>query len=131
MFNPEITALIICDQIRREDNGKELIIGAYSGDILFHQFPLVFTFFLYVGFDAPPFKSGEFRFRVELDDGTFSELEGSIDSSPDVPIQGALISPPISIEVKNPGSMAITAQFGDDVDRLLLTKKIKEFPVQA
>jgi len=35
----DISTAVFCDDIRREDNGKELLIGVYSGDIVFPHFP--------------------------------------------------------------------------------------------
>ena len=33
----KIRSIMLCDEIRREDNGKELIIGVYSGGIRFFR----------------------------------------------------------------------------------------------
>lgn len=35
----EILGGVICDDIRKEDNGKAILIGVYSGDILISSFP--------------------------------------------------------------------------------------------
>jgi hypothetical protein len=32
--------VVVCDDIRREDNGKEILIGVYSGGIIVPQFPV-------------------------------------------------------------------------------------------
>lgn len=34
---PAINSFIICDDVRREDNGKEIIIGAYNDAVLFNS----------------------------------------------------------------------------------------------
>lgn len=34
-----IIAAVLCDDIRREDNGKDILIGAYSSTILVHALP--------------------------------------------------------------------------------------------
>jgi hypothetical protein len=44
---------IVCDDIRREDNGKEIIIGVYSGSIVVPQFPATLLLSLWVGLEAP------------------------------------------------------------------------------
>ena len=36
---PKLIDLILCDEIRREDNGKLLVIGMYLGAILVPRFP--------------------------------------------------------------------------------------------
>lgn len=35
----EIKGVVVCDDIRQEDNGKLMLIGVYSGDILVSLFP--------------------------------------------------------------------------------------------
>jgi hypothetical protein len=39
--NYKIRSVIICDDIRREDNGKEICIGVYAGIIITSRFPAV------------------------------------------------------------------------------------------
>jgi hypothetical protein len=46
-------SLLLCDDIRREDNGKELLIGVYSGGIRF--------------FGAGPGRLRQLYFRIELE----------------------------------------------------------------
>ncbi len=41
---------IVCDDIRVEDNGKMIVIGIYSGDILAHDLNSPFTLCLWVRF---------------------------------------------------------------------------------
>lgn len=36
----DVKYVLVCDDIRREDNGKELIIGLYSRDIVALKFPI-------------------------------------------------------------------------------------------
>ena len=33
--------VVICDDVRREDNGKAILIGVYTGDIIISDFPYV------------------------------------------------------------------------------------------
>jgi hypothetical protein len=35
----KIISVLICDDVRREENGKEILIGVYSGDIIVTRFP--------------------------------------------------------------------------------------------
>ena|ERR1700733_4642203 len=42
-----IRNVIVCDDIRREDNGKLILIGVYSDQILIDSFPAVLTFTIY------------------------------------------------------------------------------------
>lgn len=56
---------IICDEVRREDNGKMIIIGVYFGAIVVAQIPLVLpslTFFQLLKGDRP----GTWNARMKL-----------------------------------------------------------------
>lgn len=39
----KIAYAILCDDVRREDNGKNIFIGVYANDIVFPSFPAVTT----------------------------------------------------------------------------------------
>lgn len=61
----KVTSVIICDDIRREDNGKELLIGVYTGLILTAQAPplVMAQLCVRIGFVADFLKSD---FIIEL-----------------------------------------------------------------
>ena len=43
-----VESVLLCDDIRREDNGKAILIGVYSGDIVVPQFPAVLRLSLWL-----------------------------------------------------------------------------------
>ena len=77
----KVHTAIVADQIRREDNGKAIIIGVYSGDIIPDRFPtnLVFAFWLEVEIRVPkrPFQmTMELRTRIRrLDENSTKPFE--------------------------------------------------------
>jgi hypothetical protein len=48
----DIKAFIVCDDIRREDNGKEILIGVYSAGIVAPQFPVALALSFWMQFVA-------------------------------------------------------------------------------
>jgi hypothetical protein len=57
--------ILICDDFRREDNGKFILIGLYTPDMVVQQIPFpmpTLTFFLNLESDRP----GNFGFRITL-----------------------------------------------------------------
>jgi hypothetical protein len=57
---------LMCDEVRREDNGKFIIVGAYTPDMAITQIPFVMpilTFFVWLESDRP----GNFPFRLKLE----------------------------------------------------------------
>lgn len=65
-----IKAALMCDEVRREDNGKGLFIGVYQGDVTVKEFPaaLRLTWVLL----AQPTRSTEreMEFRLTYDENT-------------------------------------------------------------
>jgi hypothetical protein len=57
-----ITA-VVCDDIRREDSGKELLIGVYSSEIIVPTVPiiLVLSFWIPIEINRPGKSQGHFR----------------------------------------------------------------------
>lgn len=57
-----ITA-VVCDEIRREDSGKELLIGVYSSEIIIPTVPiiLVLSFWIPIEVIRPGKSQGHFR----------------------------------------------------------------------
>jgi hypothetical protein len=57
--------ILICDDFRREDNGKLILIGLYLPDMVVQQIPFVMptlTFFMNLESDRP----GNFGFRITI-----------------------------------------------------------------
>jgi hypothetical protein len=38
----DVLSVIVCDDVRREVNGKEILVGVYNGSAIFSQFPAAF-----------------------------------------------------------------------------------------
>lgn len=58
--------VIMCDDVRREDNGKFIIIGMYTPDLAVPQIPFIMptiSFFAWLESDRP----GSFPFRMRLE----------------------------------------------------------------
>jgi hypothetical protein len=57
--------ILVCDDFRREDNGKFIIIGLYTPDMLVPQIPFAMptlTFFMNLESERP----GNFTFRIKI-----------------------------------------------------------------
>ncbi len=63
---PKITvkAVVVCDEVRREDNGKEILIGVYSSGVLVPQFPAPLNFTFWVQFTSTGLGQSSLMFRV-------------------------------------------------------------------
>lgn len=85
---------LVCDDMRREDNGKEILIGIYSGGVLVHRYPAALTLAIWMQFEA--FKTGEIKLAFRLineKDLEFASATGTLNVSK--------IENPMSLGIKN------------------------------
>ena len=66
---------IICDDLRREDNGKLLIIGAYGGEILVSDLPAVLSLRILLGVYSSTTGSVPVSLKIKQDGKTI--LDGT------------------------------------------------------
>lgn len=60
----KIVNCLICDDVRREDNGKELLIGVYSANMIVSKFPAGLPVALWGQFTSS--QEGDFTFAVRV-----------------------------------------------------------------
>jgi hypothetical protein len=60
----EIKTVVICDDARREDNGKSILIGVYNSDMIFPSFPASTSLTFWIQF--MPTQVGEISFQFRL-----------------------------------------------------------------
>ncbi len=95
MISSDIHSVVICDDVRREQNGKDLLIGVYSGDILVPAFPFVLPLSMWMEY-APP-KPGPNDIFIRLHYGqqppsiVKATLEVMDSSTVGVPLSGFVI----------------------------------------
>ena len=61
--------VVLCDDIRKENNAKDILIGVYSGDILVEKFPINLLLALWVQFKTKGKGVAERELRVIDEDG--------------------------------------------------------------
>jgi hypothetical protein len=106
----DIEFAFICDEVRREDSGKLLIIGVYTYDILVINFPvsLVLTVVVSFNIDAPI--ETDFELKVSHNGkvmgggkGHFNLQKSTIIGLPKIPLQN----------ISGPGELKFEIRFGD------------------
>lgn len=74
--------VIICDQIRKEDSGKHLLIGVYPNNIQFPSFPAKIDLSVWVQFRDSGYRRIPMNFRViNSNNDTLMSATGEIDAS--------------------------------------------------
>jgi hypothetical protein len=63
---PHITVktVVVCDDVRREENGKDILIGVYSAGVLVAQFPAPLQFTFWIQFKGTGIGETTIQFRL-------------------------------------------------------------------
>lgn len=93
---------ILCDQVRREDNGKLILIGVYGGGVLLDSYPATLPLSAYV--EGQVLEPGIFEAEFQFVDG-----------------KGAAMSP--VIKVTSGERQFVSGPFGNPVVALLTFQK--------
>jgi len=107
MENVEIKYVLVCDDVRREDNGKEILIGVYSSDIQTTVFPsnLALVFWMELVTKKPGRHRIDIRVigpnNTHLVQGT-GELQGLHEE-----IIGSLALGPLSMQIQSEGEIRL------------------------
>lgn len=73
---------ILCDEIRREDNGKLLLLGVYTGDLIVPTFPHPMLLTYVVFLNGGHVGDIDWTFEVMLGDTTFATLHAGGQMNP-------------------------------------------------
>jgi hypothetical protein len=102
--NIEIRSAVICEQIRKEVNGKDILIGVYSADLIVASFPAIvpLSFWLMLFADRPGPLALEFRIL-----GVDGAAIAGFDASGDITAKGfgTLSAPILPVPLSGPGSL--------------------------
>jgi hypothetical protein len=120
----EIKSVVVCDDVRREENGKDILIGVYSSGILVPQLPATLSLSFWIQFRARD--AGEIAADFRLmggEDVKFAEVHGRLQMAKPGIGSLALGPIPVALQVLRP----LTLQFKQG-DRDWTT--IEEIPVE-
>jgi hypothetical protein len=109
-FNHKYT--LVCDDVRREDNGKLIIIGLFTPDIVVPQIPFVFPM-LTVFQVIESTRVGQFQFRSSLElleTGTkIAQAIGMVESKqPGILLNILRLG---NLKIQSPGTYTFTTEF--------------------
>lgn len=121
---------ILCDDIRQEKNGKLILIGIYSGDILLRDFPsnLLLSMLLHGKASADCSITIEIRYRVEFENAepyeVFAKGEMQIKGTEE-PNEFYVPLPRVPIEFSGAGNLSVACRIDSKRWKTLLNKNIK------
>ena len=130
----DIKSAILCDDIRREDNGKMLFIGVYVGEILVAEFPVALRLTWVLFGKHQKTASHDMEFRVSYDTHTEKpkslQARTATDPALDDQAEVSLILPNAVLTFQEPTALTVSVKEGDQW-RDILTKKVVLRPPAA
>ena len=112
----EFREVLVCDDIRREDNGKAILIGVYYGDIVVSQFPISMRLNYWLqGRVRPNAKPGTAQFKIEVrgqadEENTPVLIEATIEVPPPKATSGIMVLQSVPFTANSPGRLVISMQ---------------------
>lgn len=106
----DIDYTILCDDVRREDNGKLIMIGVYGSSLLLASFPA--TLGMRIVTRLTPRKMGktDVEFRISLGADAIAGMKGAIET---VDMNPSITNtPPLLLHFAGPGQMKVEVREG-------------------
>jgi hypothetical protein len=108
-----ITSVIVCDSVRREVSGKEILIGVYSGDIVVPSFPVVIDLAFWFELDIKEVGEQFANIRIVVP-GKVAPLEMRFQINTTVAGPSSLATPTAQTPLVEPGELRVEFREGDD-----------------
>ena len=112
-FALDVKAAVLCDDVRKEANGKDIIIGAYTGQITVGGFPAHFPFSLWLILSMK--QMGKFKLEIEIrgtSDARISSMETNIEVTGDDNYAGITLGP-FMTELQQEGNITARARLDE------------------
>jgi hypothetical protein len=124
---------LFCDDIRHESNGKQILIGVYTGDILPAQFPAVISISIWVAFERINNMSGELpiEFRVINTRGNSLGYGSAKLYLTDDLHDGVITLPGLPLQLTQPDTLTFQLKQGDDPWKSIRTTHVRLPPTSA
>jgi hypothetical protein len=126
----KFSQVILCDDVRQETNGKYIIIGLFTSDILVNEFPAYLPLRLLITYEMEEIGDQKLDFLWFLDDKPLIEMEGGVrQETLGAPIVIAL--PPGPLHVDGPGRLRVSARLesGEQLEILSRSLRRSETPI--
>jgi len=138
----KIHSAIIADQIRREDNGKSIIIGVYSGNIILPKFPVELRLAFWIDMELSPIVRPtnltlQLRLRIRVpNEGPNAQIDGTRSINVQLPrienthpensqkMRTNLVINDVPAKIIGPGTLELAIREADKRWKKVLTKQL-------
>jgi hypothetical protein len=114
---------LLCDDVRMENNGKQIFIGVYSDDIVLNTFPVDLLLNAVVKFKANEVKSHDVVVSAFADKERIMEGKARFTLEK---VGSAFAALPIPIMIRKPCTLTIKLKIGPERANTLLKMQVRE-----
>lgn len=122
-------AVLICDDVRKENTNKDILIGVYGGHIVVAQFPITLTLALYLEYYPVQRGEQELFLKVGVLEQSTSIGRVGLSIGEDTPLSIAITG--IAIHVERPGELLIDVSNDRTIWTTIKRKQILQGDVKS
>lgn len=111
-MSAKITSIIICDDVRREINNKEILIGVYSGSITVPSYPATLRLALWIEMETEQKELNHWAIKIETPSGN-PPIEVEFDAETSDPGTSSLTMGGLPIRLEHDGEVVVSAKLND------------------
>ena len=103
-------ATVLCDEVRREITGKDIIIGAYSGAVVVNSLPVMINLSVWMQVEVKADGHKKLELKIEPPGGANTQMVIEFDVSADNHHPFSLFTPTASIFISKVGVLKISVR---------------------
>jgi hypothetical protein len=122
----KVTAVVLCDDIRQEQNNKFILIGVYNGTIVVQDYPTETPVSWWI--QVQPEKPGKFKINLRLTkEDSSTLLKGELGIELNSIGWSALAIPKVVLHLQNDGKLKLQLKLEEDeewetIQEIIITK---------
>lgn len=123
MSNFKVLNSLVCDEVRREMTGKDIIIGAYGSGITVPNFPILVALAMWC--QILPLKAGQLILEIMWKVADQKPIMGRLSATINVPEDPfAMFAPSVPLEIHAEGNIEIYFRELGEEDWILVQRKV-------
>ena len=129
MADVQINTVLVCDDVRREVTGKDILIGVYAGDLNVASLPANILLSIWVEMTAKKKEPQEISLRIQVPNPDHKfEIKANFEA-PSPKTSFAIFTPKVPYPIDRAGPLKVYAKLpGSDRFELIKTQQIKYIP---
>lgn len=126
----KFTGVLLCDDVRKEMSGKEILIGVYSGDVVVQSYPTTLFASVWAEFEVEGDAPKQIEFSIQSPSGNppvTAELTLIQEAGPPQPV-GAVAAGRFPLRIENDGFIEIRAKADGEDFGIIKRKRVLRVP---